>query len=120
MTEKISPKLKPFIKWPGGKSRELPIILPNCSFENISIIFENHVKEAQLRIYSDKKQELSQNLDDILLYLEKDKLESLNMEQNEKVVSSVNKLYEKGYNKDSAMELVGYLKSNLDKTIDKK
>jgi len=29
MTEKISPKFKPFIKWPGGKSRELPIILPN-------------------------------------------------------------------------------------------
>lgn len=42
MTEKISPKLKPFIKWPGGKSRELPIILPNLP-EHINNYYEPFV-----------------------------------------------------------------------------
>ncbi|MFN8672495.1 MAG: hypothetical protein U0457_10520 [Candidatus Sericytochromatia bacterium] len=88
--------------------------------ENIENIFSNNIKTAQNRIYSEKKEELQQNLEDILFYLEKDKVESINSEHIEKIIKSVNKLYEKGYNKDSAMELVGYLKSNLDRLVNKK
>ncbi len=83
--------------------------------ENIEKIFNNQIKEAQNRIYTEKKSELSQNLDDILLYLENDKLDGRTQKEVQKIQYSVEKLYQKGYNKDSSIELIGYLRSHIDR-----
>ena len=88
--------------------------------ENIIKVFELQIKEAQYRIYTERKPELSQNLDDFLIYLEKGKLENRTIEEIKKITDSIQKLYDEyGYNKDSATELVGYLKTNLDKLVKK-
>lgn len=88
--------------------------------ENIQSIFSNQIKDAQLRIYTERKTELARNLDDILYYLENGKLENRTPKEVQKITESVEKLYEKGYNSDSSKELVGYLKSNLDRLVENK
>ena len=88
--------------------------------ENINKIFSGQIKEAQYRIYTEKKGELAQNLEDILYYLEDGKLVTRTEKEIQKINESIEKLYEKGYNKDSAKELVGYLKGNLDRLVESK
>jgi serine protein kinase len=88
--------------------------------ENINKIFSAQIKEAHYRIYTEKKVELAQNLDDILIYLEDGKLGVRTEKEIQKVKESIEKLYERGYNKDSAKELVGYLKGNLDRLVEPK
>ncbi|GIW22916.1 MAG: serine protein kinase [Candidatus Sericytochromatia bacterium] len=87
--------------------------------DNIKEIFNFQIKEAQSRIYSEKRNELSHNLDDMIFFIEHEKLESRTDEEKNKIIESVNKLYKKGYNKYSSLELLGYLKSNLDKLVNK-
>lgn len=88
--------------------------------ENITNIFNNQINDAQARIYSEKKNDLAKNLDDMLFYLEKDKVDTINPDDVNKIKESVTKLYKKGYNKDSSIELLGYLRGNLDRLIEKK
>lgn len=88
--------------------------------ENIQKIFATHIKEAQQRIYTERKTELARNLDDVLQYLESGRIENRTIEELKKITDSIDKLYEKGYNKDSAKELVGYLKGNLDRLVEEK
>lgn len=88
--------------------------------DNILDIFSVQIKEAQNRLYGEKKNEIIRNLDDVLFFLEKGKQETMTTEDAEKIEENINKLYQKGYNKDSAEELVGYLKSNIERLADKK
>jgi predicted Ser/Thr protein kinase len=87
--------------------------------DNIKDIFNFQIKEAQNRIYSEKKDELSHKLEDMIFFIEHNKIESKTDDEKNKLLDSINKLYEKGYNKYSALELLGYLKSNLDKLVNK-
>jgi hypothetical protein len=53
----------------------------------------------------------------MLLYLEGSKLAALTPEELEEIQINVEKLLQKGYNNDSAHELVGYLKSNMERLV---
>lgn len=88
--------------------------------DNLEKIFANQIKDAQNRIYTERKAELSKSLDDILYYLEHDKLEGRTQKEVQRIIDSVEKLYKKGYNKDSSIELIGYLRSNLDRLVEDK
>jgi len=55
----------------------------------------------------------------MIFFIEHNKIESKTDDEKNKLLDSINKLYEKGYNKYSALELLGYLKSNLDKLVNK-
>jgi hypothetical protein len=88
--------------------------------ENIENIFKSQIKEAQNRIYSEKKTDLINNLEYILMFIQKGNLEMSTPEEVEKIKERVNKLYKKGYDQYSAEELVGYLKSNLERLVEEK
>lgn len=88
--------------------------------ENIERTFAIQIKDAQTRIYSERKTDLYRNLEDILLYLENEKLEGRTQKELQKIQDSVEKLYQKGYNRDSSIELIGYLKSNIERLVNEK
>lgn len=85
--------------------------------ENIKRIFESQLYQARDRMYQEKQGEIESKLDYMLLYLEGSKLAALTPEELEEIQANVEKLLQKGYNNDSAHELVGYLKSNMERLV---
>lgn len=88
--------------------------------ENILTIFENQIKQTRERLYLEKKSEIEKKLDDILLILEGGKLENRTPREIQELKKSIDKLINKGYNNDSAIELIGYLKRNIERLVKKK
>lgn len=85
--------------------------------ENIRQIFESQIYEARDRMYHAHRSEIEKKLDEMLLFLQGVKLSTLTLEESQEIEANVDKLLEKGYNKDSAHELIGYLKSNLERLV---
>lgn len=85
--------------------------------QNIRSIFESQIYQAKDRMYQEKRGEIEKKLDYILLYLEGSKLAALTPEELDEIKTNVEKLLSKGYNNQSAHELVGYLKSNLERLV---
>lgn len=85
--------------------------------ENIRSIFETQIAQARDRMYQEKRKDIAQKLDDMLRYLEGARLELLTPEEQQEIRDNVDKLLGKNYNKDSAHELLGYLKSHLDRLV---
>lgn len=85
--------------------------------ENIRQIFESQIYQARDRMYQAKQTEIEKKLDYMLHYLEGSKLTTLTPEELEDIHQNVDKLMAKGYNNDSARELIGYLKSNLERLV---
>lgn len=85
--------------------------------ENIKRIYESQIYQARDRMYQSKQTEIEKKLDYMLLYLEGGKLATLTPEELDDIKQNVDKLMAKGYNRDSAQELIGYLKSNLERLV---
>lgn len=85
--------------------------------ENIRSIFESQIYQARDRMYQGKQVEIEKKLDYMLNYLEGNKLTTLSPDELEEITQNVDKLLAKGYNRDSAQELIGYLKSNLERLV---
>jgi serine protein kinase len=85
--------------------------------QNIRTIFESHIYQARDRMYQEKRTEIQRKLDAMLLSLEGSKLGHLSPEEAQEVQENLQTLLSKGYNEQSAHELLGYLKSNLDRLV---
>ncbi|MEZ0375354.1 MAG: hypothetical protein ACAI44_40070 [Candidatus Sericytochromatia bacterium] len=85
--------------------------------ENIKSIFESQIYQARDRMYQSKQTEIEKKLDYMLVFLEGSKLSALTPEELDDIRQNVDKLMAKGYNRDSAKELIGYLKSNLERLV---
>lgn len=85
--------------------------------DNIRAIFESEIYQARDRMYQSKQKEIEKKLDDMLVLLQGGKLASLTPEELDEIQQNVEKLLQKGYNRDSAHELLGYLKSNLERLV---
>lgn len=85
--------------------------------ENIRRIFEAEIYQARDRMYQEKRQDIEKKLNYMLQYLNGDKLSSLTADELEEIKQNVETLLQKGYNADSAHELLGYLKSNLERLV---
>ena len=85
--------------------------------QNIRTIFESQIYVARDRMYQDKQTEIEQGLDSMLTYLEGGKLSRSTPDELNEIKENIEKLYQKGYSSDSAHELVGYLKSNLERLV---
>jgi len=98
--------------WYDFSARVKPGVSPR---DNIQHIFEAQIYQARDRMYQEKRGDIEKKLDSMLRYLEGDKMASLTPEELDEIKENVEKLLAKDYNKDSAHELVGYLKSNLER-----
>lgn len=85
--------------------------------ENIRQIYESRISEARDRMYQDRQQEIEKKLNDLLVYLEGGRMENLTSEEQDEIKENIEKLHNKGYHDDSARELIGYLKSNLERLV---
>ena len=87
------------------------------TLDNIRKIFESQISQARDRMYQEKKSDIEKKLDDMLSLIEGNKLAYLTPEEQEVIKSNVDTLIKKGYNNDSARELLGYLRTNLDRLV---
>lgn len=85
--------------------------------QNVRQIFESQIYQARDRMYQERRKDIEKKLDYMLVYLEGGKLTALTPEELEEIQQNVEKLLQKGYNQKSAHELVGYLKSNLERLV---
>lgn len=85
--------------------------------DNVRSIFESQIYQARDRMYQAKQTEIEKKLDYMLDFLEGGKLTTLTAEELDDIHQNVDKLMAKGYNRDSARELLGYLKSNLERLV---
>ena len=85
--------------------------------QNIRTIFETQVYQARDRMYQERRKEIESKLDYMLLYLEGESLSILTPEELAEIQENIETLLQKGYSKESAHELVGYLKSNLERLV---
>lgn len=85
--------------------------------ENIRKIFETQVYQARERLYQQRRSEIEKKLDHMLAMLEGEKLTSLSTQERAEIESNIEKLLAKGYTRDSAHELTGYLKTHLDRLV---
>lgn len=87
------------------------------AIENIRTIFESQIAQARDRMYQEKKTEIEKKLDDMLKFLEGGTLSFLTPEEQDLIKENVDTLIGKGYNTDSARELLGYLRSNMERLV---
>ncbi len=85
--------------------------------ENIRKIFESQIYQARERLYQMRRTEIEKKLDYMLAFLEGEKLTNLSPQERIEIEVNIEKLLAKGYTRDSAHELTGYLKTHLERLV---
>ena len=100
--------------WYDFSARVKPGVSP---LENIRKIFESQIYQARERLYQLRRTDIEKKLDYMLALLEGEKLTNLSPQERTEIETNIEKLLAKGYTRDSAHELTGYLKTHLERLV---